>query len=118
MNRLQGNSHMFHGLSMQIFKPSDNEMALLFRDECDNLDSNDYEHPQPHWHFHPQIEYLINESYLNQESFDTYLSLVSESDFEKELSQESDRKSSDISSFHFAMSSRWQNKESAIIPLN
>ncbi|HEV8286850.1 MAG TPA: hypothetical protein VGQ09_21220 [Chitinophagaceae bacterium] len=92
-------------------------MTLLFRAEWDNKEENEFEHPQPHWHFHPQIEYLVEGTYLDNATFKTYLDLINKEGFEKELSEKTLNKPNNISSFHFAMSSRWQDKKSAIIPL-
>lgn len=116
-NKSKGKSHEFGGLSIQLFREANNDMVLLFRAEWDNSEINEFEHAQPHWHFHPQREYLTKERLLSSESFNAYLELVSENSFENEISILNKKKISDISSFHFAMSSRWQNKESAIIPL-
>ena len=117
-NKFQACSHRFNGISLQIFKENGNETALLFRAEWDNKERNKFEHPQPHWHFHPQIEYLINGRNFDSSSFDTYLSLIDEpSGFEEELLTSDHPKPNNISSFHFAMLSQWQEKKPADIPL-
>lgn len=95
------------------------EMALLFRAEWDNKSESNFEHPQPHWHFHPQVDYSFGDVQIDSDSFKAYLELISHEGFEKELDHgNANRQVNDISSFHFAMAARWQDKKSAIIPLN
>jgi hypothetical protein len=115
-NNSKGNSHVFNGLSLQIYQDKGTIKQLLFRAEWDNIVKSEYAHPQPHWHFHPEKEFLIDRKGFNIESFKDYIDLLGEDDtFETELVERKSKKKEALASCHFAMLADWHINNSDII---
>lgn len=78
-----------------------NEKKQLFRAEWDNFDDNII-HPQPHWHFYPEEDVIID------------FAMDEKNDF---MENESLRKI-DLKRMHFAMNGQWSQNKTQIHKIN
>jgi hypothetical protein len=120
VNLNKGKSHEIEGLTLQFYQENNDVKTLLFRAEWDNSDPNEFFHPQPHWHLHPEIKYMIDGESFNAETFKDYAELVKNEDsFASEILNAEKEEKSTLSSFHFAMACLWYSNitDKARVPL-
>jgi hypothetical protein len=122
ISKSNGKSHELKGVTLQFFQEQINEKVLLFRAEWDSIESNEFHHPQPHWHIHPEIQFLFEKQNVSAESFKEYMNLISDNgdSFENSInSNYFNKEHTGITNFHFAMACLWHNnfEDKAKIPL-
>lgn len=83
--------------SVSFFQSTDNGLKQLFRAEWDSYPkTNDYSHPQPHWHFTAQLSDKTSFSELNDEEEENIYSTLA-----------GNAKTINLDRMHFAMAGGW-----------
>ena len=110
INLYNGKSHEIKGTTLQFYQEKNHLKTLMFRAEWDNSEPNEFFHPQPHWHLHPETQYMIDGENFNAETFKEYAELVKQEDtFASEILNTNKNQKSNLPSFHFAMACLWYN---------